>query len=59
MLCFVSFFLWLFLHDSDVLDEVTLAYLVNHINILNNFAENGVVTVEVLCVLAVVADEEL
>lgn len=49
----------LLLHDGDGEDEVAGADVVNHIQALDNLAEAGVNSVEVLGVLAVVADEKL
>ena len=49
----------LLLHNSNRENQIAWADVVNHINALHNLAEAGVYAVEVLGVLAAVADEEL
>ena len=49
----------LLLNDGDAQNKVAWADVVDNVNTLNHLAEAGVYAVKVLCVGAVVADEEL
>ena len=49
----------LLLNDGDAQNKVAWVDVVNNVNTLNHLAEAGVYAVKVLCVGAVVADEEL
>lgn len=49
----------LYFEDQYFFHYITLSDLVDYVQPLVDFSEDGMVTVEVLCILAVVADEKL